>query len=159
MDPAAAIGSLASTVRAQVSAAARLPSTTLATVEELRGAARAMRRVADRVDGILDEVEAPVRSLAPGLRRLATLLDDPIVAEAPETLARLRDEVLPALRSLRETQQRVAAIAGSTDRISALIDETGGRLAALPGAAALLMRRAPRYPAVEPPDEEPGAGG
>jgi hypothetical protein len=54
MDPAAAIGSLASTVRAQVSAAARLPSTTLATVEELRGAARAMRRVADRVDGILD---------------------------------------------------------------------------------------------------------
>jgi ABC-type transporter Mla subunit MlaD len=146
-----ALRAVLATAEDQVVAVVRLPSTALRAAEELRDAARALRRVADRVDGVLDDVEEPVRALAPGLRRLAAVLDDPLVADAPETLAKLRDEVLPALRGLRETQQRVASIAGSTDRISALIDETGGRLAALPGAAALLMRRVPRAPELDQP--------
>ncbi|MFL6138422.1 MAG: hypothetical protein ACJ74O_11545 [Frankiaceae bacterium] len=146
------VAALIGAARDQIIAVAKLPVVAVEAVEELRDAARTMRQVAERVDGVLDEVEGPVRALAPTLARLADLLADPMVAEAPETLARLRDEVLPAIRSLRETQQRVAAIATSTDRITALIDETGGRLAALPSAAALLMRRTGR-----PAGTEPGA--
>ena len=157
MDPIAALGSVADVVREQVTAAVRLPGVALSAAEELRDAARSMRRVAERIDGVLDDVEEPVRAMAPTLERVRRILDDPIVAEAPETIARLRDEVLPALRSLRETQQRVAAIASSTDRITALIDETSGRLASLPGAAALLMRRTGRLPTA--PRLEPDEGG
>jgi ABC-type transporter Mla subunit MlaD len=162
------------TARTQALALARLPGVAVEAVEELRDAARSMRRVAERIDGILDDVEQPVRNLAPTLRRVARLLDDPIVAEAPETLIRVRDELLPALRTLRDTQQRVASIASSTDRITTLIDETSGRLAALPTAAALLMRRSSRTvpetpaaagpapaiaPLPEPPVEPTGTAG
>jgi ABC-type transporter Mla subunit MlaD len=152
MAPLPSLGPLVTAGRDSALALVRLPVTALEAVEELRAAARSMRRVAERIDDVLDAVEEPVRSLAPTLARLARLLDDPMVAEAPEIMARLRDEVLPALRTLRDTQQRVASIATSTDRITALIDETSGRLASLPSAAALLMRRSGRPPL------GPGAG-
>src|SRR4051812_29455666 len=101
------IGSLLTAGRDSAIALVRLPVTAFEAVDELRSAARSMRRVAERIDSVLDEVEEPVRSLAPTIARLARLLDDPMVAEAPEVIARLRDEVLPALRTLRDTQQRV----------------------------------------------------
>src|SRR4051794_24491805 len=99
MASAPSLGALLGTARSQALALARLPVTALEAAEELRDAARSMRRVAERIDDVLDEVEEPVRSLAPQLARLSRLLDEPIVAEAPETLMRLRDEVLPALRT------------------------------------------------------------
>ena len=131
MAPLGSFGSvvtIATAARRQAETVLRLPGEAWGAVVELRDAARALQRVADRVDAVLDELEEPVRAVAPTLTRLARLLEDPRLADAPETMARLRDEVLPALRGIRETQQRVAA---------------------LPGAAALLMRRAQR-----PPDDD-----
>lgn len=120
----------------QAEALAKLPTTVLGTVEEVRGAARALRRASERADALLDEVDAPLRAVAPGLRRLADLLDDPMVAEAPDTLRRIREEVLPALRAIRETQSRMATLASSTDRLT--------------GAAAMFMRRTTGRSAAEP---------
>ena len=128
MAPLGSFGSvvtIATAARRQAETVLRLPGEAWSAVVD---AARALQRVADRVDAVLDELEEPVRAVAPTLTRLTRLLEDPRLADAPETMARLRDEVLPALRGIRETQQRVAA---------------------LPGAAALLMRRAQR-----PPDDD-----
>lgn len=131
----ATVGSVVRGARDQAEAIVRLPSTVVDTVDEVRAAARSARRVAERADRLLDDIEQPLRAVAPGLRRLADLLDDPVVADAPETLRRFRDDVLPAVRALRETQQRVAGFAGAEQ---------------LRGAAALFMRRAATRPDVTP---------
>jgi hypothetical protein len=106
------------------------------------------------VEGVLGELEQPLKELAPGLRTLAAVLQDPVVATVPETLAQVQRDVLPVLRALAETNERVAVIAGSTERLMAFVDDTGRTLAGLPGAALLARRRAGAAavpPAVVPP--------
>jgi hypothetical protein len=56
--------------------------------------------------------------------------------------------MLPVVSGLRDTQQKVTSIASSTARMSSLIDETGSRLSALPGAN-LLLRPRPAEPGDE----------
>lgn len=120
-------------------------------VGQARDAMAALQQLAGRLDALLDDVEPSVRALAPGMDRLATALDDPVVSDLPETLRQLRDDALPAVRGLRETQERVAGIAASTERLMSFMDETGGRLAGLPAAALLLSRRAARPVDPRPP--------
>ena len=50
--------------------------------------------------------------------------------------------MLPVVRQLRETQDRIVGIAASTDRIVQFVEDTGTRLGALPGAGLLGFRRA-----------------
>jgi ABC-type transporter Mla subunit MlaD len=154
------IDSLFSVLQAQAEALAALPST----VSALNGAVRglvdvasqsretvgALHRLAVRMDALVEELEEPMRALAPGLTRLAAVLDDPVVEELPDTLRRVQDDVLPVLRTLAETHERVAVIAGSTERIMAFVDETGRTIAGIPGAA-LLGRRKPAGRPVPPP--------
>ncbi len=113
------------------------------TVQQARETLAAVHRVALRADGIMDEVEEPIRALAPGLRRLAALLDDPTVADLPRTVRQLQDEVLPLLRTLTETKDRLTYIAGSTDRIMSFVDDTSRLVGGLPGAGLLGRRRVP----------------
>jgi len=63
---------------------------------------------------LVEEFEEPIRALAPGLTRLAKVLDDPIIASVPETLGQLQRDVLPVLRTLADTHEKVAFIAGRT---------------------------------------------
>ncbi len=119
-------------------------------VAEARETLTTVRRVAERLDGVTAELEEPLKALAPGLRRLAVVLEDPVVEELPGTLRRVQDEVLPVLRTLSDTHARVAFIAGSTERIMSFVDDTSRTFGALPGAALLGRRR----PAPRPP--EPG---
>ncbi|MCP6423772.1 hypothetical protein NL463_31130, partial [Klebsiella pneumoniae] len=76
----------------------------------------------------------PVRALAPGLTRLAVVLDDPVIEELPDTLRKVQGDVLPVLRTLADTHERVAFIAGSTERIMTFVDETSRTIAGIPGA-------------------------
>lgn len=118
-------------VAAQTEALASLPGTLVALNRNLRGlvevlaAAKAsldaVQRVAERADGLLDDLEPSLRALTPQLARAAALLERPEVADAVATL--------------RETQAKITAIASSTERITSIVDDAGGRLAALPGAA------------------------
>ena len=41
--------------------------------------------------------------MAPGLRRLGEVLDDPAVSDVPETLRRIKEDVLPVVATLRGT--------------------------------------------------------
>ncbi|HVM28366.1 MAG TPA: hypothetical protein VM433_11955 [Mycobacteriales bacterium] len=111
------------------------------TVQAARETFAAVQRLAVRLDGLVEELEEPVRALAPGLQRLAVVLDDPVVDELPDTLRKVQADVLPVLRTLADTHERVAFIAGSTERIMTFVDETSRTLAGIPGAALLGRRR------------------
>jgi ABC-type transporter Mla subunit MlaD len=116
------------------------------------------QRVSVRVERIVAEMEEPILALKPGLERLAVILDDPSVETVPDTLRKINEEVLPLVKGIQETQQKV-------NNIASLAEETSTRLVGLPGAAFLLGRRrtgaagpeaAPPTQAASPtPPEEP----
>jgi ABC-type transporter Mla subunit MlaD len=125
-------------------------------VGEARETLAAVHRLAVRLDGVAAELDEPLRALAPGLGRLAVVLDDPAVEQLPETLRAVQRDVLPVLQTLTDTHQRVAFIAGSTERIMSFVDETSRTFGGLPGAALLGRRRpAPRPFEAGPRAEEP----
>ncbi len=123
-------------LRAQTEALLELPATVAALQRSVRALAEVVatgsetllvvQRLALRVDRIVDELEAPVLALAPGLRRAAVALDDPIVGTIPDTVRVLQAEVMPLLRAMNETQARLQALPGA----SLLGSLTGRRVAA-----------------------------
>ena len=147
------VGGVFTVLQAQSEALAALPGAVQSLSSAVRGlvdvaaSARdtvaAVHRLASRLDGIVQELEGPLLALAPGLQRLATVLDDPVLDALPATLAQVQRDILPVLRTLADTHERVAVIAGSTERIMAFVDDTGRTLAGLPGAALLGRRRPP----------------
>lgn len=156
------IDGLFSLLQTQAEALAALPAAVASLpgavrgLSELVGEARetlaVVNRLAVRMDALAEQLEEPVRALAPGLSRLAVVLEDPIVEELPETLRRVQADVLPVLRTVADTHERVAFIAGSTERIMSFVDDTSRTIGLLPGAALLGRRRpAPRVIVTDPP--------
>lgn len=138
-------------LQAQTEALAALPGAVTAltgavrslgeVVGEARETLAAVHRLAVRMDAMAEELEEPLRALAPGLTRLAVVLDDPVIEDLPDTLRKVQGDVLPVLRTLADTHERVAFIAGSTERIMTFVDETSRTIAGIPGAALLGRRR------------------
>jgi|SRR3954452_10844467 hypothetical protein len=116
-------------------------------VASARDTMAASQRVSSRIERIVDEMEAPVLALKPGLERLAVILDDPAVETVPDTLRKINEEVLPLVQGIQDTQTKV-------NKIATLAEETSQRLAGLPGAGFLLGRRI-RAAAEEAPSEPP----
>ena len=140
--------------------AARLVGETARTAAETvrlaRETVQAAHRVTVRADAVLQELEGPLLALAPGLSRLARVLDDPLVEAVPETVRRVQDDLLPALRTLAGAHERVASVAGSTERLMSFVDDTGRSLAGLPVAGLLGRRRAASPVVVTVEQVEPG---
>jgi ABC-type transporter Mla subunit MlaD len=161
------VGGVTALLQAQTEALAALPGTVTALGNAVRGLADTVtsardtivtvNRLATRLDGLVDELEEPLRALAPGLTRLAAVLDDPVLEEVPATVRQIQADILPVLRTLAETHERVAVIAGSTERIMTFVDETSRTLAGLPAAALLGRRRT--APKIVLPPEAHGAWG
>jgi ABC-type transporter Mla subunit MlaD len=99
--------------RQQAEAVAALPGALLSltravssldgTIREARDAVARLQSLGARLEAILDEVEEPVKDLAPGLRRFGKVLDDPAVSDIPETIRRIKEDVLPVVATLRGT--------------------------------------------------------
>jgi ABC-type transporter Mla subunit MlaD len=152
------VGGLLAVLQAQTEALQALPSTvqSLTTAvknlgelgQQTKETVAAMQRLTLRIDAMAVELEPALLALAPGLQRLAAVLDDPVVEEIPDTLKQVQADILPVLRTLAETHEKVAFIAGSTERIMTFVDDTSRTIAGLPGAA-LLGRRRP-VPATRP---------
>ena len=150
------VGGVFTLLQAQSDALAALPGAVQGLSAAVRGLAEiatsardtvvVVNRLAVRLDTLVAELEGPLLALAPGLQRLASVLEDPVVAQLPATLAQVQADILPVLRTLADTHDRVAFIAGSTERIMAFVDDTSRTLAALPGAALLGRRRPPARP-------------
>ncbi len=151
-------GGLSAVVQAQTEALAALPGAVASLGSAVRGLAevaasardtvQAVHRLAVHLDAVVTELEEPLLALRPGLQRLATVLDDPVVEQVPETLRRVQADVLPVLRTIADTHDRVALIAASTERIVSFVDDTGRTIAGLPGAALLGRRRTVTRPPV-----------
>ena len=112
------------------------------TVAQAREAVATVHRVAARADALVAELEQPLRALRPGLTRLGTLLDDPVVGDVPATLRQIRDDLPPVLRTLAEASDRLALVTGPTDKLLSFMDDTS-RTLGLPGAGLLGRRRPP----------------
>jgi prophage DNA circulation protein len=147
-------GNVLGVLQTQTEALAALPGAVTSLTTAVRGLAdtvQTMNRMVTRIDGIVTELEEPLKALAPGMARMAAVLDDPMVEEIPATLKQVQADILPVLRTLADTHERVAFIAGSTERIMTFVDETSRTIAALPGAALLGRRRtAPKV--IVPPE-------
>jgi cob(I)alamin adenosyltransferase len=152
------LGSVLSLMQAQTEALAALPGTVTALSNAARGLAdtvQTMNRMVTRIDSIVTELEEPLKALAPGMTRMAAILDSPGVDEIPATLKQVQSDILPVLRTLADTHERVAVIAGSTERLMTFVDDTSRTLAALPGAA-LLGRRKAAPKVIVPPEGSTG---
>jgi ABC-type transporter Mla subunit MlaD len=116
------LSELLSLLQTQTEALAQLPRTLgdlNGTVRELTAATAMARdtiasaqRMAERLEGLVEELEEPVRALRPGLERVGRVLDDPAVDTVPDTLRRLHDDLLPLVHGLRQAQSRVGSVAG-----------------------------------------------
>lgn len=139
------LGPLLTAMRLQTEALAMLPNTLVALNRSLEAFSEAMtlastsmaavQQLADRIDAMVELVEAPVRSLSPGVRRLAAVLDDPVIDGVPTTLRRMSNEVTPLVRRLADTEALVSGIASSTEHIRRLVGETGDLIGGQPTAA------------------------
>jgi len=141
------VSGVSSLMQAQADALAALPGTVASLTAAVRGLADTVQRTNTmlvRLDGIVAELEQPLKDLAPGLSKLAVILDDPVIEDLPDTLRQVQADILPVLRTLADTHERVAFIAGQTERIMTFVDETSRTLAHLPGAALLGRRTRPR---------------
>jgi hypothetical protein len=158
-----AVTGVLAVLQAQTEALAALPGAVQALSAAVKNLADAtagaketvvtLNRLATRMDGIISELEEPLKGLAPGMRIMATVLEDPVMQTVPETLTQVQRDILPVLRTLAETNERVAVIAGSTERIMSFVDDTGRTLAGLPGAALLGRRRPAAAPAASAPKD------
>lgn len=145
------VSDLIQVVKTQTEALASLPMTLVNLTQALRSltdvvskageTVGAVNRVVMRADSLLAELEQPMRDLAPGMTKVAVIINDPVIDEIPTTLAALNRDILPIMRAMAETQAKVAGIAATTDRMMGLLDDVQERLSHLPGAN-LLSRRA-----------------
>lgn len=145
------LSDLVRVLQAQTEALASLPSTMMSLNKSVRGmievvaqageTAAAVQRLTRKLELLVDTLDEPVRALAPGLRKVAVILESDVIDEIPGTLALVNSEILPILKALADTQAKVAGIAGTTDRMMSMIDDVQARVATLPGAG-MLARRA-----------------
>jgi ABC-type transporter Mla subunit MlaD len=116
------LGDLLSLLQKQSEALAQLPSTLIdlnRTIRELTEATALARetiesaqRITERLEGLVEELQQPVRALKPGLERVGRVLDDPAVDTVPETLRRIHDDLMPLIAGLRQAQSRVGSVTG-----------------------------------------------
>ena len=116
------LGDLLSLLQKQTEALAQLPSTLIdlnRTIRELTAATTLARetiesaqRITERLEGLVEELQQPVRALKPGLERVSRVLDDPAVDTVPDTLRRIHDDLMPLIAGLRQAQSRVGSVTG-----------------------------------------------
>lgn len=127
------LSDLLSLLQTQTEALAQLPRTLSdlnGTVRELTQATTMARetiesaqRIAERLEGLVEELEEPVRALKPGLERIGRVLDDPVIDTVPDTLRRIHDDLMPLISGLRQAQARVGSVTGLLRRRPRADDE------------------------------------
>jgi ABC-type transporter Mla subunit MlaD len=113
-------GDLLAMLQKQTEALAQMPRTltdlnrTIRELTEVTTLARetieSAQRITERLEGLVEELQQPVRALKPGLERVGRVLDDPAVDTVPETLRRIHDDLMPLISGLRRAQARVGSV-------------------------------------------------
>jgi chromosome condensin MukBEF ATPase and DNA-binding subunit MukB len=138
--------SIAKAVQEQAAAVAALPQAAATLNRTLVAFAQTVSRLdtlVRRLDRLTEPLEEPLAALAPRLELLVPLLDDDVLGAVPELFETLRNDAVPALQRIDQTQQQVQMIAESVERIMGGLDETLNRLSGLPGMGLIQRRRSP----------------
>ena len=112
------LGDALALLQAQTELMADLPATVLELQRAVRGLGEvvattretmlATQRVAARLEEILDDIDGPVRNLRPGLEKLATVLDDPVIERIPATLTAVELAVGPVAAGVQRVSDRLS---------------------------------------------------
>ncbi|SDX80906.1 hypothetical protein SAMN05661080_01315 [Modestobacter sp. DSM 44400] len=116
------LGDVLTLLQKQSETLAQLPRTLAdlnRTIQELTEATTKARetigsaqRITEHLEGLIEELQQPVRGLKPGLERIGRVLDDPAVDTVPDTLRRIHDDLMPLIAGLRQAQARVGSVTG-----------------------------------------------
>lgn len=129
---------------------ARLVAQFPATMKSFNDALERFNQTVGRLDRAVTRIDAASKNLAGPLEKVAAVLDPKALRDLPEMLEVIRREAVPALRAATDTQQQVAMLTTTIDRIVAVLGE-------LPGAG--VLRRLAGDPRTRPkPGSTPPPG-
>ena len=131
-------------LEAAVDAAITLGKAQAKALAALPGAINAVAEAANNINATANEARAVIRKAQAVTDRLDSMLDhvEPAVSE-----------ITPTLQALKEAQQRIVAMTGSTEKLASFVDDAGAglsRLAGLSGASGLFNRIAAAAKPAEP---------
>jgi ABC-type transporter Mla subunit MlaD len=116
------LGDVLTLLQKQSEALAQLPRTLADLNQTIQGLTEATtkaqetiasaQRITEHLEGLIEELQQPVRGLKPGLERIGRVLDDPAVDTVPDTLRRIHDDLMPLIAGLRQAQARVGSVTG-----------------------------------------------
>ena len=109
---------------------ARLVAQFPATMKSFNDTLERFNQTIGRLDKAVSRIEGASKNLTGPLEKVASSLDPKALRDIPEVLDAVRREALPALRAATDTQQQVAVLQATIDRVIAIISE-------LPGAGVL----------------------
>jgi ABC-type transporter Mla subunit MlaD len=116
---------------------ARLIAQFPATMKTFNDSLERFNQTIGRLDRAVTRIEAATKALIKPMERVADALDPKALQELPAALDALRTEALPALRAATDTQNQVARMQTTVDRVVQLLSD-------LPGAGMLRRLVAPR---------------
>lgn len=109
---------------------ARLVAQFPATMKSFNDALERFNQTIGRLDKAVTRIEGASKNLIGPLEKVSTALDPKALRDIPEVLDALRREAVPALRAATDTQQQVARLQSTIDRVIAALGD-------LPGAGVL----------------------
>jgi ABC-type transporter Mla subunit MlaD len=109
---------------------ARLVAQFPATMKSFNDALERFNQTIGRLDKAVTRIEGASKSLTGPLEKVSSALDPKALRDIPEVLDAVRREALPALRAATDTQQQVAILQATIDRVIAILSD-------LPGAGVL----------------------
>jgi hypothetical protein len=138
-----------SDVEAAVDAAVELGRAQAKALVALPGAITAVAEAAKNINATANEARAVIRKAQAVTDRLDSMLDhvEPAI-----------DEITPTLQALKEAQQRIVAMTGSTEKMASFVEDAGAgltKLAGLSGASGLFSRIAAAAKPAEPAAASP----
>ena len=101
-----------------------------ATMKSFNDALERFNQTIGRLDRAVTRIEAAGKNLTGPLEKVSSALDPKTLRDIPEALEALRREAVPALRAATDTQQQVARLQSTIDRVISVLGE-------LPGAGVL----------------------
>jgi methyl-accepting chemotaxis protein len=102
------------------------------TVASSKDSAASAQRVIARLESVLDDIEEPVRAMAPGLQRLSVALDNPVIDRLPATLETIERTVLPIAARIEQTNERAHAMGARWARRTAPLRQYVARVRSAP---------------------------
>jgi ABC-type transporter Mla subunit MlaD len=109
---------------------ARLVAQFPATMKSFNDALERFNQTIGRLDKAVTRIEGATKNLTGPLEKVTAALDPKTLRDLPDLLDAVRREAVPALRAATDTQQQVARLQSTIERVVAVLGE-------LPGAGVL----------------------